>query len=685
MPGEPEPGATEPDRPKSQKPERKGFFKRMLGFFKSDEDTQAETLPPERAPDGSLRAAISPTLGADSSQDEPAAPSTAADKPSTTEFETAAVEPQASIEIAANAKAPAAAKPEATIEAGANAKAPAAAKPEGTIEAGAKAKAPAVAKPEATIEAGANAKAPAAAKPEASIEIAANAKAPAVAKPEASIEIAANAKAPSAAKPEATIEAAVEPEAPSAAKPEATIETAAVEPEATIEAGAKAKAPAAAKPEATIEAGAKAKASVAPEARAVAEEPAAVQTSSDLEPEELDPPPDIMADLDELPLEYQEPVVRLQLVDPERVYLLWAVPSSLHLPGPVGFRLLRHVAGRPFVVEQVEVGPANALYSRSGSWYFDTEPSSLYEVELGCFTSSGFQQMIRSNFIDTPALKPRYASVAVWRVRERGARAEVLEPAIGEAVAPVTPRELAITAPVTVGAPEITQIAAQEPTAPRPLQRRRRAAQSTAALASPAQTLPETRAVRRMGGPGLDATDLFRKLPTREESPAILSEPPAQAPRSATITRAVEANPSPAQRAPDPTVFALSKPAHQAAQAPGVVHFSSSPGRSSTALPRQRPVWRWLEVPGLTTEVMLSEPTVRWISSSDLLLEQRPRSGAGPFRMAIPAGWSGDLPLGPGWSGSLPIGSLPSSGEHFIGFLPSSGSFPWRATAEATT
>ena len=124
--------------------------------------------------------------------------------------------------------------------------------------------------------------------------------------------------------------------------------------------------------------------------------------------------PDIMANLEDLPTSYGSNTIRLAMVDPERLLLLWDLsPALTRGSGLISLRFHLHTPVGSVVIDDA-VGLA-----RSGNYYLNSEPDGLYDVELGLTDSEGrFRPLMRSNPVRTPTLRPRFAARTVWRVRE---------------------------------------------------------------------------------------------------------------------------------------------------------------------------------------------------------------------------------------------------------------------------
>lgn len=170
-----------------------------------------------------------------------------------------------------------------------------------------------------------------------------------------------------------------------------------------------------------------------------------IEKAAEEPPKEPEHAPDIMASLDDLPVSYGSNLARLSMIDPERLLALWDLSEGLDaLRGVLSFRVLQHVQGRPIEIER------KLNVERSGSWYVNTEPNSLYQLELGVVDGHGqFTQILRSNMLETPRVRPRFSQAPVWRVREPiiRRRPRVQAQAPQDPQIPVSPAKMAVPAP----------------------------------------------------------------------------------------------------------------------------------------------------------------------------------------------------------------------------------------------
>jgi hypothetical protein len=122
---------------------------------------------------------------------------------------------------------------------------------------------------------------------------------------------------------------------------------------------------------------------------------------------------DIMGHLEDLPQSYQSHRARLTMVDPERLFLNWNFASSVGNARSLAFRFRQHFFGQAVVQEVVPL--ASQI---RGGYYLTSSPGSIFDVQFGRIHNGQFSEMFRSNLLQTPAIRPRYTEVPVWKVRE---------------------------------------------------------------------------------------------------------------------------------------------------------------------------------------------------------------------------------------------------------------------------
>lgn len=124
------------------------------------------------------------------------------------------------------------------------------------------------------------------------------------------------------------------------------------------------------------------------------------------------PPPQATFDL---AWRYGRDLVRLNLVDPEKVQAFWEVTDATALrssgrPGRLAVRLQR--LGEPASTVALHEG----IFAVQ-TWYWEVEPRARYRAELGWQSASGFEVWVASNEVETPSLEPHVTDQVVWRTK----------------------------------------------------------------------------------------------------------------------------------------------------------------------------------------------------------------------------------------------------------------------------
>lgn len=219
------------------------------------------------------------------------------------------------------------------------------------------------------------------------------------------------------------------------------------------------------------------------EAEAASEDEAEEETEEESQEKEEVHAPDIMAHLDELPRSYQSNRARLIMVDPERLFLHWNFNAAEDQALVMQFR--QHFLGQPHVLEMVPLGPQNV-----GTYYFVTQPGAFYDALFGVVNQGRFQELFRSNLVETPPVRPRYSEVAVWKVRETVPAPAAEEPSVEPIVSvwrDPEPEESELVAASVAEPKTVETIAHSTPAAPPPPR-----PQAPAPQAAPAPAFIET-------------------------------------------------------------------------------------------------------------------------------------------------------------------------------------------------
>jgi hypothetical protein len=125
------------------------------------------------------------------------------------------------------------------------------------------------------------------------------------------------------------------------------------------------------------------------------------------------PSPEVTQDL---AWRYGRDLLRLHMVDPEKLHALWEVTDETLArvrgrDGRLAIRLVRLDGGeRPVSLHEGVFAVQN--------WYWDVAARARYRAELGWQSREGFQVWLASNEVETPSLEPNVTAEVVFRSRK---------------------------------------------------------------------------------------------------------------------------------------------------------------------------------------------------------------------------------------------------------------------------